>query len=301
VILDFRGPKLVDVSVNGTPIHDPEWNGAHLRIPARSLTVGTNAVDAHFTTLIAPAGWPIIRFHDETDGRDYLYTLLVPSDAHALFPCFDQPDLKARLTLQLTVPSGWTAIANGRPAPGATSPTVFRFAESDPLPTYLLAFAAGPYTRFSEATKPHLWVRASRAREVEVDSLQTQVASAIGSLQKYFGVPYPFQQFQYMLSPAFPFGGMEHPGVTMFNEESFIYREPPTLTQRLGRRATIYHEVAHHWFATTSPCAGSTSGLRASPRPLAAKRCRISTHYRAPVVLLRNKPAAYDVALPPAT
>ena len=51
-----------------------------------------------------------------------------------------------------------------------------------------------------------------------------------------------------MLSPAFPFGGMEHPGVTMFNEESFIYREPPTLSQRLGRRATIYHEVAHQWF-----------------------------------------------------
>ena len=49
-----------------------------------------------------------------------------------------------------------------------------------------------------------------------------------------------------MLSPAFPFGGMEHPGVTMFNEETFIYREPPTLNQRLGRRATIYHEVSHH-------------------------------------------------------
>lgn len=299
VILDFRGPKLVDVSVNGTPIHDPEWNGAHLRIPARLLTVGTNAVDAHFTTLIAPAGWPIIRFHDETDGRDYLYTLLVPSDAHALFPCFDQPDVKARLTLQLTVPSGWTAIANGRPAPGATSPTVFRFAESDPLPTYLLAFAAGPYTRFVGGPRSTaLLVRASRAGEVEVDSLQDQVASALGSLERYFGIPYPFQQFQYMLSPAFPFGGMEHPGVTMFNEESFIYREPPTLNQRLGRRATIYHEVAHQWFGDDVTMRWFDDlWLKEGFATYMAAKMQDLEHLPNPWMsfYLRNKPAAYDV------
>ena len=141
-------------------------------------------------------------------------------------------------------------------------------------------------------------MRASRAREVEVDSLQTQVASALASLEKYFGVPYPFQQFQYMLSPAFPFGGMEHPGVTMFNEESFIYREPPTLNQRLGRRATIYHEVAHHWFGDdvtmrwfddlwlkegfATYMAAKMQDIEGLPNPWMS-------------FYLRNKPAAYDV------
>ncbi|HKW10358.1 MAG TPA: M1 family aminopeptidase [Gemmatimonadaceae bacterium] len=299
VILDFRGPTLIDVGVNGAPLHDSEWNGAHLRIPARSLTVGANTIDAHFTTPIAPAGWPIIRFHDETDGRDYLYTLLVPSDAHALFPCFDQPDLKARLTLQLTVPSGWTAIANGRPLAGATSPTVFRFAESDPLPTYLLAFAAGPYTRFAGGPRStSLLVRTSRAREVEVDSLQDQVASALGSLERYFGIPYPFQQFQYMLSPAFPFGGMEHPGVTMFNEESFIYREPPTLNQRLGRRATIYHEVAHQWFGDDVTMRWFDDlWLKEGFATYMAAKMQDLEHLPNPWMsfYLRNKPAAYEV------
>jgi aminopeptidase N len=299
VILDFRGAKLADIGVNGTALPGFEWNGAHLRIPARSLTAGSNTVDAHFATLIAPAGWPIIRFHDETDGRDYLYTLLVPSDAHALFPCFDQPDLKARLTLQLTVPSGWTAIANGRPAPGATSPTVFRFAETDPLPTYLIAFAAGPYTRFLGGPRStSLLVRASRAREVEVDSLQDQVASALGSLERYFGIPYPFQQFQYMLSPAFPFGGMEHPGVTMFNEESFIYREPPTLNQRLGRRATIYHEVAHQWFGDDVTMRWFDDlWLKEGFATYMAAKMQDLEHLPNPWMsfYLRNKPAAYDV------
>ena len=301
VIVDFRGPALASVTVNTKLLAGVEWNGKHLRIPQRLLKPGVNIVGARFSTLIAPAGTPIIRFHDETDRRDYLYTLLVPSDAHALFPCFDQPDLKAKLTLALTVPREWTAIANGKALAhqaGAAS-TTFHFAETEPLPTYLFAFAAGPYQRFvgGPRTTP-LLVRASRAHEVEVDSLQNQVGSALGSLERYFGVPYPFQQFQYMLSPSFPFGGMEHPGVTMFNEESFIYREPPTLNQRLGRRATIYHEVAHQWFGDyvtmrwfddlwlkegfATYMAAKMQQLEGLPNPWMS-------------FYLRNKPAAYDV------
>src|SRR3954471_22782088 len=301
VIVDFRGPALASVTVNAAPLDPIEWNGKHLRIPGRVLKSGVNVVAARFSTLIAPAGAPIIRFHDETDRRDYLYTLLVPSDAHALFPCFDQPDLKARLTLQLTVPQAWMAIANGKSlaARAAAASTTFRFAESEPLPTYLFAFAAGPYQRFIGGPRSTpLLVRASRAHEVEVDSLQDQVSSALGSLERYFGVPYPFQQFQYMLSPAFPFGGMEHPGVTMFNEDSFIYREPPTLNQRLGRRAPIYHEVAHHWFGDdvtmrwfddlwlkegfATYMAAKMQDIEGLPNPWMS-------------FYLRNKPAAYDV------
>lgn len=303
VIVDFRGPALGSVTVDSTPLDRPDWNGKHLRIPGRLLKSGVNVVDARFSTLISAAGAPIIRFHDETDNRDYLYTLLVPSDAHALFPCFDQPDLKARLTLALTVPSEWTAIANGRMVSeraGAAS-TTFDFAETERLPTYLFAFAAGPYQRFAGGPRSTpLLVRASRAREVEVDSLQQQVGSALGSLERYFGVAYPFQQFQYMLSPSFPFGGMEHPGVTMFNEESFIYREPPTLNQRLGRRATIYHEVAHQWFGDyvtmrwfddlwlkegfATYMAAKMQQIEGLPNPWMS-------------FYLRNKPAAYDVDL----
>lgn len=303
VIVDFRGPALASVTVNAAPLDRVEWNGKHLRIPGRLLKSGVNVVAARFSTLIAPAGAPIIRFHDETDRRDYLYTLLVPSDAHALFPCFDQPDLKARLTLALTVPSAWTAIANGKTLSQRVraASTIFRFAESEPLPTYLFAFAAGPYQRFVGGPRATpLLVRASRAHEVEVDSLQDQVGSALGSLERYFGVPYPFQQFQYMLSPSFPFGGMEHPGVTMFNEESFIYREPPTLNQRLGRRATIYHEVAHQWFGDDVTMRwfddlwlkeGFATYMAAKMQQLEGLPNPWMSFY------LRNKPAAYDVDL----
>jgi aminopeptidase N len=300
VILDFRGPSLSDVLVNGAPAATT-FNGAHLFIPAKAIRAGANEVTAGFKAMIAPAGASIIRFHDDKDGNEYLYTLLVPSDANALFPCFDQPDLKARLTLTLAVPAAWNALANGitERVDSTSAARTYHFRETDPLPTYLFAFAAGPWHQFNGGPRrTSLWVRASRAREVEVDSLQDEVGSALGSLERYFGVAYPFQHFQYMLSPAFPFGGMEHPGVTMFNEDSFIFREPPTLTQRLGRRATIYHEVAHHWFGDdvtmrwfddlwlkegfATYMAAKMQDIEGLPNPWMS-------------FYLRNKPAAYDV------
>jgi aminopeptidase N len=124
------------------------------------------------------------------------------------------------------------------------------------------------------------------------------MSSALASLAAYFGTPYPFQQFQYMLSPSFPFGGMEHPGVTMFNEESFIYREPPTLNQRLGRRATIYHEVAHQWFGDDVTMRwfddlwlkeGFATFMAAKMQDLEKLPNPWMSFY------LRNKPAAYEV------
>jgi aminopeptidase N len=91
-------------------------------------------------------------------------------------------------------------------------------------------------------------VRASRAVEVEADSIILANDRAATWLERYFDTPFPFTKLDVVLAPAFPFGGMEHPGAIFYNEDRFIFRERPTLPQRLGRTATIYHEVAHQWF-----------------------------------------------------
>jgi aminopeptidase N len=107
LVADFRGERLAEVRVNRDAVRDFEWRNGHLRIPAHHLRGGANVVEARFTTRIAPAGAAIIRFDDRSDGSTYLYTLLVPSDANLLFPCFDQPDLKARFRWRLSAPPGW--------------------------------------------------------------------------------------------------------------------------------------------------------------------------------------------------
>jgi aminopeptidase N len=304
VILDFRGQALSDVKVNGTAADSAEYNGAHLRVPAALLSDGINAIEASFRSPIAPAGASVIRFTDETDKRDYLYTLLVPSDANLLFPCFDQPDLKALFTLELRIPSAWKALSNGRVVTEELAQPTKRvwFAETKPISTYLFAFAAGPYTQLRDSTNDiTLWVRPSRAREVERETLITLNRRARGWLAAYFGVPYPFEKLDFLLAPAFPFGGMEHPGAIFYNEESFIFREPPTLNQQLGRQATVYHEVAHQWFGdyTTMKWFDDLWLKEGFATYMAAKMQAATEAGGAGAAwmsfFLRNKPTAYDV------
>ena len=252
LVLDYRGRRLLTVMANGA-LAPVTFDGNHLRIPARALRAGLNTVDVTFVSEIAPSGASIIRTHDATDNSDYLYTLLVPADANQLFPCFDQPDLKARVTLTLRAPRAWEVVGNGSVASQADSAGVriTRFTETRPLSTYLVAFAAGPWVKYDAASGGrtlHLYARRSRSREVDADSLLELSSRALQWMEGYFGRPYPFEKFDLLLAPAFPFGGMEHPGLVMYNEDRFIFRDRPTVTRRIGRFSTILHETAHQWF-----------------------------------------------------
>lgn len=261
VVLDFRGLSVTEGRINGAPWAEAPaaWNRMHVVVPAARVRAGRNAVELAFRTPVAQAGASIIRTRDAADGRVYLYTLLVPSDANLLFPCFDQPDLKARVRFALTTPVDWRALANGALVGADTTgaQVTHRFAETQRLSTYLIAFAAGPWatTTRSVATTTaappvpvSLWMRQSRRAEAESDTLIAMNARALRWLGDWFGIPYAFDKYDALLAPAFPFGGMEHPGAVFYNEESFIYRERPTASQLLGRQATTFHEVAHQWF-----------------------------------------------------
>ncbi len=252
-IIDFRGRRLTRIVANGIPLAMDAFNGAHIRIPSRLLRAGENSVFVEFVADIAASGTSIIKTHDASDGSDYLYTLLVPADANQLFPCFDQPDLKARVSLSLTASRAWTVLANGSVASADTSGdrVTTRFTETKPLSTYLIAFAAGPWQRATSVVRGRsisVYARRSRAKEADLDSLLALNHRAISWMEQYFGRAYPFEKFDFLLAPAFPFGGMEHPGAVFYSEDRFIFRERPTLPRRLGRFSTILHEVAHQWF-----------------------------------------------------
>jgi aminopeptidase N len=252
-VLDYRGRRLASVLANGSAVPAEAARDGHILVPARLLRAGENVLQLQFVADIAPSGASIIRAHDPTDGADYLYTLLVPADASQLFPCFDQPDLKARVRLTLAAPAGWTVVANGAADSADTTAghVVTRFAETPPISTYLIAFAAGPWRHASASLGGRTigaYVRRSRAGEADLDTLLALNARALDWMERYFGRPYPFEKFDFVLAPAFPFGGMEHPGAVFYSEDGFIFRERPTLPRRLARYSTILHEVAHQWF-----------------------------------------------------
>ena len=181
--------------------------------------------------------------------------MFVPARAHLAFPCFDQPDLKARWTLALDVPAEWQALANGAPietVPGKGRTRV-RFAETQPLSTYLFAFAAG---RFSIETAERdgrtfrMFHRETDAAKVarNRDAIFDLHAASLAWLEEYTGIPYPFGKFDFLLVPSFQFGGMEHPGSIFYNASALLLDESATQNQKLGRASVIAHETAHMWF-----------------------------------------------------
>ena len=308
VILDFRGQRLGSVEVNRKRLESPEYNGAHLRVHASAIVVGENAVTISFVTKIAAAGASIIRYHDATDGAEYLYTLLVPADANQLFPCFDQPDIKARVNFIAFTPREWRVLANAPELPGPTlvvpesQDSEHRFAWTEPISTYLIAFAAGPWATVTSKASQRpitMYMRKSRVAEAEADSIIVANDVAARWLEGYFARPFPFKKLDVLLAPAFPFGGMEHPGAIFYNEDRFIFREQPTLTQRLGRTATIYHEVAHQWFGDLVTMRWFDDlWLKEGFATYMAAKMQASLDTSSGVwktFYLRNKPAAYTV------
>ena len=106
VIIDLRNTDLVSdviLADSGESI-DQECTLAneHIVVPASETRAGRNAIGIIFS----------IDNQSLNRKPDFLYTLLVPDRARTLFPCFDQPDMKATYELHLVIPEDWVAISN---------------------------------------------------------------------------------------------------------------------------------------------------------------------------------------------
>jgi aminopeptidase N len=255
-MLDFREGTIADVNVNGKAVAAKIENG-HVQLPGELLKVGENTVDLNFTAPVAPAGKAITRFEDKDDGSEYVYTLFVPMDADMAFPCFDQPDLKARFKLSVGAPQDWMVVSNTagqeimQETAGAAGQHRIEFAETRPISTYLFAFAAGPFRNVHPTVGlPGLYVRKSKLKraEEEAPDVQQITADGIKYLSDYFAQPFPFPKYDMVMLPGFAYGGMEHAGATFLREESILFRAAPTHSDRLNRDILLLHELTHQWF-----------------------------------------------------
>ncbi len=262
LVLDWRAPagaRLGAVEANGVAIAKPRVVREHLVIPARHVRAGENVVRIAFESPIATAGTAVTLYPDREDGSEYVYSLFVPADASTVFPCFDQPDLKARFTLALDVPKTWEAVSNApaiQTAPGASSKRVV-FRATEPISTYLFAFAAGPFEILDDredgvAPQPEarMLVRRSRLKRAQAASYEMFMLhrQAVDWFAQYFGFPFPFPKHDLVLVPEFPYGGMEHAGATFLREESVLFPSEPSAADRLRRAQLLFHETSHQWF-----------------------------------------------------
>ena len=194
------------------------------------------------------------RFADPADGGVYLYTDLETSNAHQVYACFDQPDLKATFEFTVTAPEGWKVISNAAPdviaEPAGPGIARWHFPAGPVMSTYITAIAAGPY---AEVTAEHdgiplgIYCRQSLAQYLDPDEIFDITRRGLDYFQGAFGVRYPFGKYDQLFVPEYNAGAMENAGCVTFTE-NHIFRSRVTDTRREDRADTILHEMAHMWF-----------------------------------------------------
>ncbi|WP_461095041.1 M1 family metallopeptidase [Spirosoma gilvum] len=244
--LDFKEKQtqVQNVSVNKVSI-PIVFESEHILISTAFLKPGMNTIFIQFT-----AGNLSLNRNDE-----YLYTLLVPDRARTVFPCFDQPDLKAKFQLSLTIPDHWQAMTNAAVNDSVKSGDrkTINFRQSEVIPTYLFSFAAGKFTPISRTlngrpmTLFHRETDTTKIR-LSLDPIFTLHADALKFLEDYTQIPYPFQKFDFVAIPDFQYGGMEHVGAIDYRLASLFLDNGATRDQKLSRATLISHETAHMWF-----------------------------------------------------
>lgn len=235
LVLDFNSPTAKMMKTRF------DVKNGHVVIPTGLLKEGQNEFEIPFV-----AG-------DQSLNRNeaFLYTLLVPDRASTVFPCFDQPDLKAKFKLELKLPEGWTACANGEKEKEANGVVSFR--QTKPISTYLFAFAAGQFdsvTREISGRSVTMYHRESDDEKVKrnVDRIFKMHEISLDWMEDYTQIEYPFGKFDFVIIPSFQYGGMEHNGSIFYNADQMFLDASATKQQKLRRASLIAHETAHMWF-----------------------------------------------------
>jgi cytosol alanyl aminopeptidase len=239
---------------------------------SRPVSATPSGQDLLLVRLGAPAGPGearlVLRYHGTVDAErsrgiyrvdegktPYLYTFFEPVDARRAFPCFDEPSFKIPWTLSLTVPEQDVAFANtaavSTSSAGGGLKTV-TFAETRPLPSYLVAFVVGPFevVKGSPAGNEAIPLQfiVPQGRAAELHYAQEFLPRAVKQLEDFTGVPYPYGKLDVAVVPRY-WGTMEHPGLVALGQPILLIPPDQESLQRRQFAAHIStHELAHYWF-----------------------------------------------------
>ena len=203
------------------------YHDEHIILPMLSMQEGPNKVELEFIA------------NDKALNRndDYMYTLFVPDMARSVFPCFDQPDLRAVFVTSLKVPDGWKTM---------TSDNVCQ------LPTYLYSFVAGNFqekTALRDGRPMRILYRETDPYKVaQLDQVFDEAAQSLSWMEGYTGIACPFKAYGMVVLPGYQFGGMEHPGAIQMNDRRIFLEKNATQEEKAARLELIAHETAHLWF-----------------------------------------------------
>ena len=198
------------------------------------------------------------RFVDPVDGEVYLYTQFEVPDSRRMFAVFEQPDLKATFSFNITAPSYWKVISNSptpEPHELREGVSVWDFEPTPRISSYITALIAGPYVEVNDQLTSSsgqvvplgVFCRKSLFEYLDAEYIFEKTKQGFEFFEAQFGVPYPFKKYDQLFVPEFNAGAMENAGAVTFTE-SYVFRSKVTDATRERRVVTILHELAHMWF-----------------------------------------------------
>lgn len=264
IVLHAKGLKILTAAVSTARGKQPAKASLRMAVHGKAepeelvlelehpVVAGRAEIDLQYEAPFGPSLSGLYRV--EEGGQAFAFTQFEPNDARRAFPCFDEPGFKVPFQVAITVPEGMLAVANTpelrrreTPASGMVS---YEFVASEPLPSYLVAFAVGPFEVRQGARDP-VPIRLitlpgkSRLGQRALDAARDQLAI----LADYFGTPYPYAKLDLVAVPEFGAGAMENAGLVTFREERVLHDEARvSLEAERELWGIMAHELAHQWF-----------------------------------------------------
>ena len=252
--IDLTAPAVSEITLNSAAVSPDAFDGDRIRLTGLQAD---NELRVVAGCAYSRNGEGLHRFTDPADGGVYLYSDLETFDAHRIYACFDQPDLKATFEFSVTAPGSWRVISNMAPdvtpqaAPGDDPAAAYwHFPPTPVMSSYITALAAGPYhvvTAEHDGIPLGIYCRASLARYLDPEEIFEVTRQGFDFFHAAFGVRYPFGKYDQLFVPEFKEGAMENAGCVTFLED-YVFRSRVTDFARELRAETILHEMAHMWF-----------------------------------------------------
>lgn len=259
VFAELFGAKIFAMTLNGAVQTAAQvqarYDGQRIRLQPAELKPAGNKLQVVYSRAYVTNGNGLHRFKDVADGRLYHFNHFEAYYAHLVFPCFDQPDIKAPIELAVTAPKDWEVVSSSPADP----PTVkggerlWHFAPTPAISTYVLTLAAGPFKIWSSpaqagSTPLRLLARQSVVQYIEPEEWLTLSHQAIAFYAKEFSSPYPYKKLDLILVPDFPAGATENLAGITLGERGTVFRSKQPPAAYVQRASVLTHEIAHMWF-----------------------------------------------------
>jgi alanyl aminopeptidase len=226
-----------------------------------AITTGSIIPAGHATLQIAYTGELSRSLTDgafqQQQGEDwYIFTKFEPVTARRVFPCFDEPSFKVPWQLTLHVPKQLKAFSNTAVVSEKDETSGIkqvRFAETKPLPSYLVAFAVGPFDvvetdPVGKNRRPSRII-VPRGRASEAAYAVSVTPKLIEMLENYFGTPYPYEKLDQIVVPlTTAWGAMENAGLIAYGDFLLSPKEQDTNLRQRRIAEGMEHEMSHQWF-----------------------------------------------------